>query len=460
MRVLLIQPSKAPRTLGGEDYHLYEPLALEYLAAPLLAHHDVKILDERLDRDVQRALEQFQPDLVGVTAYTVHVNRAKALCARTKAWDPRTVTVVGGHHATVVPEDFRDRAIDFVVSGDGIASFREIIERLEQGRDCSGIAGVALERDGRWIHYDAQPLLDLDSVPFPARHLTAEYRGKYFSEWMRPLASLRTSKGCPFRCNFCAQWKLARGRYLKRSPKCIVEELARIEEPYVFFADDESLVDARRMRELARLIGEAGIEKRYFLYGRTDTIARNQDLLEIWRDVGLERVFVGFEFFRDGDLQYVGKRSTTLDNREAARILHELGMQIYASFIVRPEFTHDDFAAMIAYCRELDLNFAGFSVLTPLPGTDLYAAEHDRMLTHDYDLFDFIHTLLPTTLPIEDFYREYRQLYRNAVSWRSSMSLLSRFRLRDWPLVFRKGAQWSGSLKAVHRDYQGSKTAR
>ena len=99
---------------------------------------------------------------------------------------------------------------------------------------------------------------------------------------MKPLASIRTSKGCPHRCNFCALWKVAGGHYLKRSPECIVEELAQIEEPYVFFADDESLVDAARMETQAHRIREAGIEKQYFLYGRSDTIARNPGLLELW----------------------------------------------------------------------------------------------------------------------------------------------------------------------------------
>lgn len=90
---------------------------------------------------------------------------------------------------------------------------------------------------------------------------------------MRPLASIRTSKGCPYRCSFCALWKVAGGRYLTREPAKVVEELSRIEEEYVFFADDES-----RMRTLASLTRDSGIRKRTFLYGRSDTIARHREL--------------------------------------------------------------------------------------------------------------------------------------------------------------------------------------
>jgi radical SAM superfamily enzyme YgiQ (UPF0313 family) len=124
---------------------------------------------------------------------------------------------------------------------------------------------------------------------------------------MKPLASIRTSKGCPYRCNFCALWKIAGGRYLRRNPERVIEELATIDEKFVFFADDESLIDASRMKKLARLIKASGLNKRYFLYGRSDTIARNPGLLEMWREIGLERVFVGLEFFKDEDLQYIGK---------------------------------------------------------------------------------------------------------------------------------------------------------
>ena len=229
------------------------------------------------------------------------------------------------------------------------------------------------QRNGRLVKADYAPATDLDIFPFPERSLTAEYRKHYYSEWMRPLASIRTSKGCPFRCSFCALWKIAGGRYLKRDPAKIVEELAGIDEEYVFFADDESLVDVRRMKTLARLIKEAGLRKKYFLYGRSDTITKNPDLLEQWRDVGLQRVFVGLEFFREQDLEFIRKGSTLDDNKRAVRILQDLDIDIYASFIVRPEFTHQDFAAFHQYCRDLDLTFASFAVLTPLPGTDFYA---------------------------------------------------------------------------------------
>jgi radical SAM superfamily enzyme YgiQ (UPF0313 family) len=271
---------------------------------------------------------------------------------------------------------------------------------------------------------------------------------------MRPLASIRTSKGCPFRCNFCALWKLTNGRYLKRDPEMVVQELGGLEEEFVFFADDESLVDVKRMRRLADLIRDAGIQKRYFLYGRGDTIAKNPDLLATWREIGLERVFVGLEFFRDEDLEYVGKRSTIADNERAIEILRDLDIEIYGSFIVRPEFDHQDFAAYRKYCRKLRLNYPTFAMLTPLPGTDLYQAEKDRLITHDYDYFDFIHTLLPTTLPLKEFYHEYYLLVSRAPSFREQLALLHKYRLKELLELLGKNYRFLRRLKRAYLDYE------
>jgi len=294
---------------------------------------------------------------------------------------------------------------------------------------------------------------DLDALPFPRRDLTAHYRNSYFSEWMRPLASVRTSKGCLFRCKFCALWKLTKGRYLPRRPECIVEELGTIEEKCVFFADDESLLDTKRMGVLADLIQKAGIKKRYFLYGRSDTVAKHPSLIEQWKKVGLERVFVGLEFMRDADLKLLRKGSTAENNKTAVKVLKSLGIDIYPTFIVRPEFDRSDFADLRRYCLDLDLNFIGFPVLTPLPGTDLFNEVKDKPVTSNYDYFDFFHTLLPTTLPMKDFYKELTTLYRRSRSLKNRINLMCRYPIRELPSLFRSYGDFLKRLDTLEQDY-------
>ncbi|MBU0494347.1 MAG: cobalamin B12-binding domain-containing protein [Chloroflexi bacterium] len=84
MKILLIEPHKSPVTIGGEDVFLYEPLALEYVAAGVAPDHDVRILDLRLEKDLLGVFADFNPDIVGITAYTVHVNVVKKLFEQVK----------------------------------------------------------------------------------------------------------------------------------------------------------------------------------------------------------------------------------------------------------------------------------------------------------------------------------------------------------------------------------------
>lgn len=453
MKILLVQPAKPEKALGGEDFHIYEPLALEYLAAGVAGDHDVRILDMRLEADLDSVLRGYQPDVVGITSYTVHVNAVKRLFKQIKAFNTDIVSVVGGHHATVMPEDFYTPYIDVIVTGEGVFSFREIILRLEKKMDLSGIPAAVYVENGPIVIHQGDRETDLDALPFPRRDLTAHYRNSYFSEWMRPLASIRTSRGCLFRCRFCALWKLTEGRYVTRKPECILEELGTIEEKWVFFADDESLLDTKRMRVLADLIQKAGIEKRYFLYGRSDTVAKHPDLIEQWKKVGLERIFVGLEFMRDADLKFLRKGSTAENNKTAVAVLKSLGIDIFPTFIVRPEFGRSDFADLKKYCLDLDLNFIGFPVLTPLPGTDLYNEVKDKLTTSNYDYFDFFHILLPTSLPMRDFYKELKTLYKRSRSLKNRINLLRRYPIRELPSLFRSYGDFLKRLETLEQDY-------
>ncbi|HEY6009301.1 MAG TPA: radical SAM protein, partial [Geobacteraceae bacterium] len=319
MKVLLIQPPSCdPMT---DRIFLFEPLALEYLGAGLkLDGHEVRLLDARLEPDIEGVFLAFQPDMVGLTGFTSHVNIVKGIAARLKALNPELLVVVGGHHATVRPDDFNEPAIDVVVVGEGVFTLREIVRAVEQGDRLAEIRGLAIPAPGTMIFSEPRPYTDLNELPLPDRTLTAGHRHQYFSEWFKPLASVRTSLGCTARCTFCALWGITGGRYLRRDPESVVAELATIAEPNVFFCDDESMCDVRRMDRLADLIREAGIRKNYFLYGRVDTIVNNPELFAKWAGIGLAQVFVGMEDFSDRRLAAMNKGVTAAQQEQAVRV--------------------------------------------------------------------------------------------------------------------------------------------
>lgn len=452
MKVLLIQPHSCdPMT---DKIFLFEPLALEYLGAGLKEDgHEVLLHDARIDADYEAVFRRFQPDLVGLTGFTSHVNIIKGIAAGLKRISPELFIVVGGHHATVRPVDFNDEQIDAVVIGEGVFTLRELARALEEETTLAGIRGIGIPcRDGM-IFSEPRPYTDLNELPFPDRSLTTAYRSQYFSEWFKPLASVRTSLGCTARCNFCALWGITGGKYLRRDPEKVVEELLAITESNVFFCDDESMCDTKRMSRLADLIAAAGIRKNYFLYGRVDTIVNHPELFAKWAKIGLSQVFVGMEDFSDARLKAMNKGVNTAQQAEAARILDDLGIMMYASFMVDPDYSREDFAAMKAYVRKLKLQYATFTVMTPLPGTELHATREHELLSSKPELYDMLHALLPARLPLPEFYAEMTKLYSEAVPLHRAVPPLFKFGLHGMLLRIRLFGRILQKIKQHHLDY-------
>jgi hopanoid C-3 methylase len=450
MKILLIQPPSVPE--WSRHVFAYEPLALEYVGAGLKQDgHEVQLLDARFDSDVEATFRQVRPDVVGLTAYTVHVPWVRTLAERLKAVDADVFIVVGGHHATVRPEDFNSPALDAVVVGEGVFTMRQLLARRQSGQPLDSVPGVALPGAPQRLT-PPRPYTELDELPFPDRSLTVRYRQRYFGEWLKPLASVRTSLGCTSRCNFCALWSITGGKYLRRQPEAVVEELRGIAEPNVFFCDDESMVDARRMDRLADLILQAGLQKKYFLYARVDTIVRHPELFTKWRRAGLAQVFVGLESFSDSRLSGMSKGTTIAQQLEAAKILRDLNILLYGSLIVEPDFSREDFQELVRFVRKLDLRYASFAVLTPFPGTRLYAEREGELLSRKHELFDLLHAVLPTKLPPEEFYAEFASLYERALPLRHRLGGLWRYGVGGSIRMLRQSPRIMRALRNGYRD--------
>jgi len=430
---------------------MFEPLALEYLGAAMIADgHETVIVDSRITPDIDKALSEFAPDIVGITSFTSQVNISKNLAAKIKSDYPDIRIFIGGHHATVSPEDFNEPFFDAVVIGEGVFTLRELV-KAETGYE--HIKGLGLPSDGGLRYTEPRQYTPLDELPLPARYLTREHRKKYFSEWFAPIASVRTSLGCTARCTFCALWSVTGGKYLRRDISLIIEELKQIEEPNIFFCDDESMCDHKRMELLADWIKEAGIRKTYFLYARVDTIVRHPELFRKWADVGLKQVFVGMEDCSDERLRRMKKNITSDQQKQAVKILKDLGIMMYASFMVSPDYTPADFKQLKGYVRRLKLTYATFTVMTPLPGTELYRENREKLLSEKPELFDMIHALLPTAIPLKDFYTELADLYATALPLYKVLPTMFRFGLRGISVRLKLFKQFLEKVTNAHLDY-------
>jgi hopanoid C-3 methylase len=417
MKILLIKPP-LNRNLLVPNHD--EPLELEYLAAAA-AGHDVRILDMRIDANLDRALSQFRPSFVGITAYTCDYNNALSILQEVKKFDRNIQTGVGGHHATVLPADFALPSVDVIFLGPADDSFKEYIGLMDAGRSVEGVNNIALVRDGA-PHFTERALVNknLDLLPFPDRRPTLQYRSRYRDLMNNKTGLVMTSRGCPFRCSFCACWKIMDGKYLARSPESVVDEIAAMPEEVelVCFADDNTLHSIRRAWRLVELVRERRIRKKFMMYARADTIVNNPDLMEALKDIGLNYLLVGIESFKDNELSDLNKKVTSQTNVEAVRLLKKIGIMISPHIIVNPEFTRSDFRDLFHKVCEMDLFRPVFTVLTPLPGTELYEKNVGRLAIRDYNFFDFTHSVLPTRLSRREFYRQYAKLYSRSYSFK------------------------------------------
>jgi radical SAM superfamily enzyme YgiQ (UPF0313 family) len=422
MKILLVYPNASQELIGyGDLGAVAEPLALEYLGAGLkLDAHDVRILDLRLHReDLERTLLSYQPDVVGVTGYSMHVLRMLALCARVREVLPTARTVVGGHHATLMPEDFFEPQVDFVVCGEGVEPLRRLVQALAEGEQdrLRAIAGLWSRHEGRFVSGGEPGKFSIEDLPLPDRTLTAEDRDAYFIDWMRPIALVRTSVGCPYRCSFCSLWKIMDGRYHMRDIERVVAEIAAVRETCVFLVDDEAFVNGKRMMALALALEQAGVRKRYFAYCRIDTMLRQRELMETWRRIGLDRLFIGIEAPTERGLADYNKRLQVAQVEEGLREAREIGIEVFGGFVVNTNYTAREFTQLVRFIQHNKISYPSFTVLTPIPGTAAmtsfeHITEKQENGRPNWELFDLQHVVTDTTLPREEFEQRYHDLYQ------------------------------------------------
>ncbi len=415
MRVLLIYPDTDPLSIVPHRLINIEPLALEYLAAAI-PNHDVQILDMKTDHHLDYSLEKFRPDIVGITGTVIHTYRIYEILRQIKKWNPQIMTIVGGTQATLVPRDFDRPQVDFVAIGHGVDSFHQIVDNHEMGRSYLEIENIAFRHNGQFHINPQRPLLNLDSFPLPRRDLTDRNRNNYFHLVWRPTALIITSVGCSYHCNFCPCPVLTQGKYLKRSPELVLRELLEIKEKYIYAGDDNLFFDYKHAFRIYELLKEAGLKKEYYILSRIDEINRHPDLVEKWAKIGLKKVFLGLETFRDDELNLLNKRSTVENNNRAISILQANKIDPLGAFIIQPYYTQKDFDSLLRYMDRMKIYYHEFTVLTPFPGTDFYNKVKNQMLYSDYRLFDLAHSLFPTAVPVQEFHRLLSRLYRRALS--------------------------------------------
>ncbi|MFX1389566.1 MAG: B12-binding domain-containing radical SAM protein [Promethearchaeota archaeon] len=373
MKVLLIYP---PFQIGKGMGKVMcsPPLSLLTLAGAVSdLGHDIEILDMNVDYSISNAelaAKISTYDLIGITCMTNTFKLVLNLCKITQKCG--VPNIVGGFHPTLVPTIIDEfDCIDMICRGEGELTFRELLK----GTPREEILGLSYRNNGRIIHNPDRPYIkDLNSLPYPINSLVKSKPYHYI--WI-PAWVCETSRGCPFKCNFCCVTQFHKGKYRAKSPERIISELFKIpiSSKLVFFTDDNFTLNKNRILKLCKLLEKTKLNKRlmFVCQSRVDDIANNPDMVLAMSKAGFICFFLGFESFKQMSLNNMQKQYTLDKVRKCVKICHKNGIMIFGSFIIGNigESVKDTWRTF-KLMKELELDMIMTNPITPFPGTPLY----------------------------------------------------------------------------------------
>lgn len=345
----------------GATGALFPPLNLATLAAITPPEHQVSIDDGCLhpvsaDKDA---------DLVAITAMTAQAPAAYRLADQYRA---RGIPVVmGGIHPSMCPDEAGQHA-DSVVLGEADGLWADLIQDVANGKLKSR-------------YHDLTPIA-MDKIALPRRDLLDPSGYVIFN-------SVQTTRGCPFNCNFCSVTTMSGIKYRFRPIEKIVEEIKTLNGRCIYFVDDNIIGIPKRAKELFKALIPL---KQRWASQVTINFARDEELMKLARESGCQGVFIGFETFSKKSIRDAGKFVNKPKEylRDIQRI-HKAGIAVWGSFIFG--FDNDDldvFRDTLELIEESKMEFAQFSLLTPLPGTALFKQfeEENRIVHKDWKKYD------------------------------------------------------------------------
>lgn len=431
IKLLLVRPHPyLPTSQWLQSMIRLEPYSLELIAGGVKPPHDVRICDLGIEKNdpvgvFRKTLQAYQPTLVGFGGFSSQFKVNCELAAITRRLLPEAIICLGGIHPSSFSTDCKHPDLfDFIVRGDGVSAIKSVIAALEKDEPIPENEWILLPASDRFdeLAIFPPPPLKSDGIATRPRRDLVDMSNYFCICYGQPgervetlfpeIACVRTSVGCPMRCSFCVVHYLANGKYYQRKVEDVVDEIASLPQEYIYFVDDETFINTERMTKMAQMLIERGVKKKYLSWARSDTICNHPELFELWEKAGLEFVYVGFESLEEDNLDAYNKKATASQNRKAREILRTLNLNVHAALMVNPDFQKKDFLTVQRAIKELAPAEFAFTVYSPPPGTEEFTKSLDALICDDPCLFyDCLHTILPTKLPLKEFYRYFTILY-------------------------------------------------
>jgi anaerobic magnesium-protoporphyrin IX monomethyl ester cyclase len=410
MRVCLINPPRIQPKAWGKP-NVFPPIGLAYIAAVLEKTHEVCIIDAPTEgwrnlQDADRAtyrvglsnteiadkVKRWSPDVVVIEIpFSGWSKTAFEVASAVKGINKDIISVLEGQHPSARPEDcLANPNVDFVVMGEPENTIFELIGAVGKGTlDLKKIMGIGFVKNGVPVFTSPRPLLkDLDSLPFPARHLLpmAEYyaavkENPLRGEINKPWTIMITSRGCPYNCVFCTHHIVWGRKWRGRSPENVVDELQHVIKTYhvkqIDFLDDNMTLDRKRMENICDLIVKRGLSIEWFTPNgvRADTL--DEKLLRKMKESGCKKIRVAPESGVQRVVDQVIKKNLDLRSVERAVVLcKKVGIKVGCFFVIGLiGETKEEIEETIKFAyklRQLGADSFIFSIATPVYGTRLY----------------------------------------------------------------------------------------
>ena len=344
------------------------------------------------ENQVLQAVRALSPRVIGI--YSMFSMKSSAINLAKILRGECEILVAGGPLPTLYPEEYLE-AFDFVCVGEGEETMLELVQASEEGLDLSKVRGICFRAERRGgtsmelaVRTPARPpTSNLDSIPFPARHLfdNAAYQDYFSKRFGRKETSIITTRGCPFDCDFCSRPIFSR-TFRSRSAENVVRELediSRLGYDWVWFSDDCFTLSTKRVLEVCEGIKTRNLDLKWECLSRVDTF--NLDIANAMKSAGCRRVFFGIESGDDGILKEMRKQITVSDVRRAVEAGVKAGLETAGFFIVGyPGEDNSTILRTVRLATELPLDYVSFTLPYPIPGTGLYNRVKDRMREQDW----------------------------------------------------------------------------
>jgi len=396
-RIVLVKPN-GRKGLGFSVDVI--PVGLEYIAASIEKEvDDVHIVDMELEeRPFQYFLDIFDPDLVGITMSATDHDEGLRLAKIAKK--SGVTTVMGGYHPTAIPDELLSHPqVDIIVRGEGELTMKELVQKGSP----EGVLGISYKKGKRIIHNPDRPLIgDLDSLPFPARHLRRHEYKDHMNSNSREFDVITMSRGCWGRCSFCCEPYMNKGRMRFRSPENIIKELFEIiafhnKTPLqIFVTDPHFMGDPRRIDHLCDLLQKNEFDIVFSVMMRVDGITRYPELIRKMCNRGILCYELGFESPNQKDLNYVKKGITLSMQRKAVKILRDNSANVSGTFVIGlPGQSEEEIKQFPVYTKKIGLMNCAFGIATPFPKTEFYEKlEKDGLIfERDWTKYDEMHSV-------------------------------------------------------------------